>query len=257
MKSNKILSITIVLIMLVGLTNAQTYPNLNNKLVNDFAGLMTPDQVQNLTNILLAINNNSTVEIAVVTVKTTNGEDKVMFANHVGQQNGVGKKATDNGVVLLWSVNNVNGGAIATGRGIESVLNSAKVSRIGRASRPLFDKGDVYGGFVQIINDINAEVTKSGEYQGLPIVQLTDASSTLNSSTDIPPVFLILGIIVVVFILIVLMSAASDSDFGGDGGSFRGGGYIGGGFGGGFSSGGGGGGFSFGGGSFGGGGGGF
>jgi uncharacterized protein len=257
MKSNKIMSIALVLLLLTGLVTAQTYPDLNNKLVNDFAGLMTPDQVQSLTNTLLAINNNSTVEIAVVTVKTTNGEDRTSYANHIGQQNGVGKKSSDNGVVILWASDD-GGGAIATGRGIESILNDAKVVRIGKSAKPLLVEGKVYEGLSQMVNDINTEVTKSGEYQGLPTVQLTDASSTLNSNTDIPPIFLILGIIVVVFIVIVLMSAASDSDFGGGGGSFRGGGYIGGGFsGGGFSSGGGGGGFSFGGGSFGGGGGSF
>ena len=257
MKIAKYMSLAIILLLLAGFVAAREYPNLNNKLVNDFAGLMTEDQRQSLTNTLLQINNNSTVEIAVVTVQSTDGEDRLDFANHIGQNNGDGQKATDNGVVLLWSVENENGGAIAPGRGIESILNDAKVVRIGKAARPLFDQGKVYEGFVQMINDIKTEVDKSGEYQGLPTVELTGTSATLDSNTDIPPIVWLIIIIIAIFILLFLVSAISgDSDFGGGGGSFRGGGYIGGGFsGGGFSSGGGGGGFSFGGGSFGGGGG--
>lgn len=247
MKHLKYLSIAIIILLLIGQASAKDYPNLNNKLVNDFAGLMTPDQIQNLTDMLLQINSNTSVEMTVVTIASTDGEDKVMFANHMGEQNGVGKKATDNGVVLLWSVE--DGGAIATGRGIESVLNAAKVVRIGKASRPLFDQGKVYEGFAQIINDINSEVVKSGEYQG--IAEQPDINNMIGSD-DIG----IGGIIVIILVLIVIFVILSSvtGDFGGGGGSFRGGGYIGGGFSSGSSDGGG---FSFGGGSFGGGGGGF
>ena len=258
MKLNKILSIALVLLLLAGLVNAKTYPDLNNKLVNDFVGLMTPEQEQALTDKLMQINQNTSVEIAIVTVASTDGEDKSQFANRMGDQNGVGKKATDNGIVIIWSIDNLHGGGIATGRGIESILNSAKVTNIGKAAKPLFEEGKVYEGFDQMINDINTVVTKSGEYQPLPAIELTGINSSLDSNTEIPPIFVLIGIIVVIVFILILLSAISDSDFGGGGGSFRGGGYIGGGFsGGGFSSGSSGGGFSFGGGSFGGGGGSF
>lgn len=251
MKLNKILSIALVLLMLVGLVAAREYPNLNNKLVNDFAGLMTPEQEQALTDKLLQINQDSSVEIAVVTVQSTDGEDRLDFANHLGENNGVGKKATDNGVVLLWSVDNENGGAIAPGRGIESILNDAKVVRIGKAARPLFDQGKVYEGFVQMIDGVNTEVSKSGEYN--PLTAPIESLETPTEGSSLIGIIIVIGIIL--FILLFISVATSD-DFGGGGGSFRGGGYIGGGFSGGsFSSGGGGGGFSFGGGSFGGGGG--
>jgi uncharacterized protein len=254
MKFAKYMSIALVLLLLTGFVAAKEYPNLNNKLVNDFAGLMTTDQEQSLTSMLLDINNNSSVEIAVVTVQSTDGEDRLDFANHLGENNGVGKKATDNGVVLLWSVENENGGAIAPGRGIESILNDAKVVRIGKAARPLFDQNKVYEGFVQMINDVKSEVDKNGEYQSLGQPLLTGAiPNSDGTGSDIITIIVIIGILV---FIVLFLSAATSDDFGGGGGSFRGGGYIGGGFsGGGFSSGGGGGGFSFGGGSFGGGGG--
>jgi uncharacterized protein len=256
MKLNKILSIALVLLLLTGFVAAREYPNLNNKLVNDFAGLMTPEQEQSLTDKLLQINQASSVEIAVVTVQSTNGEDRLDFANHLGENNGVGKKATDNGVVLLWSVDNENGGAIAPGRGIESILNDAKVVRIGKGARPLFDQGKVYEGFVQMIDGVKSEVDKSGEYQGLPTAELIGSSATLEQNTELPPIVWLIILIIGAIIIIALLSSVTSDDFGGGGGSFRGGGYIGGGFSGGsFSSGGGGGGFSFGGGSFGGGGG--
>ena len=247
------MSLAIILLLLAGFVAAREYPNLNNKLVNDFAGLMTPEQEQSLTDKLMQINQDSSVEIAVVTVQSTDGEDRLDFANHIGENNGVGKKATDNGVVLLWSVENENGGAIAPGRGIESILNDAKVVRIGKTARPLFDQGKIYEGFDQMIDGVKAEVSKSGEYQGTP--EQPDIN-TLTVNSDLPPIVWAIIIIIGIFILLAVLSSVASDDFGGGGGSFRGGGYIGGGFsGGGFSSGGGSGGFSFGGGSFGGGGG--
>jgi len=253
MKLNKILSIALIALLLTGFVAAREYPNLNNKLVNDFAGLMTLEQEQTLTDKLIQINQNSSVEIAVVTVQSTDGEDRLDFANHIGENNGVGKKATDNGVVLLWSVENENGGAIAPGRGIESILNDAKVVRIGKAARPLFDQGKVYEGFDQMIDGVKAEISKSGEYQ--PLEGLPDVSTAVVSP-ELPPIVWLIILIIGAFIILALLSSATSDGFGGGGGSFRGGGYIGRGFSGGsFSSGGSGGGFSFGGGSFGGGGG--
>ena len=197
--------------------------------VNDFAGLLSPQDEARLTRICEDIERNSTVEVAVVTVKDTGGEGRVLYAAHVGEDNGVGKKATDNGVVVLWSLDNEKGGAISTGRGIDSILNAAKVGRIGRDSKPFFDSGNYSQGFEYILVNIKTEV-------GGGVVETT----TNSSGNDI---FWLILILVVIFVVFTLLSDGGGSG----GGSFRGTSGI-------FSGGGGGGGFSFGGGSFGGGG---
>jgi uncharacterized protein len=219
----------VMLILLSGIVSA--YPKLNGY-VNDFANLLSDSEEQQLTHTIEQIQANSTVEIAVVTVESTNGEDRTMFANKMGEQNGVGKKTTDNGVVILWSLDNEQGGAIATGRGIESILTDSEVGRIGRGSRQYFDDKKYYDGFNYILVEVDKQV--NAEYP----------TGVLNEDYSDWWIWLII-ILVIIFLLFFLIPLLS-----GGGGSWSGGSYV---SSGGFSSSSGGG-FSFGGGSFGGGG---
>jgi len=129
--------------------------------VNDFANLLTPDQEAQLNIQCDLIEKNTSYEIAIITVSNTEGQDRILYANKIGDENGVGKKGKDNGIVVLWSLDNEEGGAIATGRYSESILNDAKVARIGRAARPLFDEGNYYEAFSQIVTEINKEIVTS------------------------------------------------------------------------------------------------
>jgi len=97
--------------------------------------------------------------------------------------------------VILWSKENEKGGAIATGRGIESVLNDAKVARIGRASRDLFDSGNYFEGFRTIIFEIEKET--SGEYSTASNPE--EARGQLTGALLIAA--LILGIIVIIMLI--------------------------------------------------------
>jgi uncharacterized protein len=198
---NKIVLVYVSLMVLSVLVSSQQYPNLNNKFVNDFAGLMSSQQVSDLTSKLEFIEKNTTVEIAVLTIASTSGEDRTSFANHIGQQNGVGKKATDNGVVIIWSINNQRGGGIATGRGIESVLNDAKVVRIGKAARPLFDEGKVYEGFNQMIDGISGEISNSNEYTASNTQVMGDDNS--SKSSGLGTILILIVAVVVIFFLSV------------------------------------------------------
>ena len=225
-------------------TSAENIPELKGY-VNDFANVLSPAEEASLKLAIENIEKSTTVEIAVVTVQTTGGQSKAMFASKAGETNGVGKSATDNGVVILWSETNERGGFIATGRGIESTLTDSVVSRIGRASRSSFDNGDHYNGFIIIIEGIQNEI---------------NAEAYVGTSDQVitPEINLFTLLIIILAILVLFVVILPSISFGGDSGSgsFRSSSFIGtGGFSG-FSSGGssfGG----FGGGSFGGGGGGF
>jgi len=172
--------------------------------VNDFAHLLTPDEINNLNLQADAIEQKTTYEIAIVTVQNTNGEDRIQFANELGDENGVGKKGKANGIVVLWSIE--DGGAIATGRYSESILNDAKVGRIGRESRPYFDNGSYYQAFNFILTNINTEITA---YQN------SGTTSSSNSGTiDTSTLFLIIAIIVIAIIIwIFFLKPSYDSSY--------------------------------------------
>lgn len=103
------------------------------KLVNDFAGLFSPEEVQALESKLIAIDDSTSTQIAVVTVKDLGGYDPNMFAYEIGEKWGVGQKGKNNGVVILIKPKNGNEKgrvAIQAGYGLESVLTDALCKRI-------------------------------------------------------------------------------------------------------------------------------
>lgn len=238
------------LLILVASVQAQ-YPAVTQP-VSDFANILSPQEEAALTLMINEIQQNSTVEIAIVTVQNTSGDGRVNYAARVGEQSGVGKKGLDNGIVILYSLDNEKGGAIATGRGIGSILNDAKVARIGRDSKQYFDSGEYAKGFGFILEQIGQEVIKSGEYSGANCYfngQPTDCKVAVKYSA-------IVFALIIIVIVIIIFSSRRFGKFGPGVGGFYGGAMAGGlgrgGFGGGGFSGGGGG---FGGGGFGGGGG--
>ena len=167
--------------------------------VNDFAHLLSQDQIDALNIHADAIENNTSFEVAIVTVDSTNGEDRTIFANKIGDLNGVGKKGKSNGIVILWSVDNLPGGATAVGRGAESIFNDAKVGSIGRASRVYFDKGDVYGGFEYYLTQIDNEI----EAHAKDTQVLGNGTGLLgNNSSDDGTIIIILVVGFIFFVII-------------------------------------------------------
>jgi uncharacterized protein len=103
------------------------------RLVNDFAGILSSDQVSSLENKLVAFDDSTSTQIAVVIVKTLNGYDKNDFAQRLGQKWGVGQKGKKNGIVVLVKpkYRGEDGEvSIQTGYGLEGVLPDAICKRI-------------------------------------------------------------------------------------------------------------------------------
>lgn len=90
---------------LLGLTLAfaQEFPKPVG-FVNDFAGVIPDDTESQLETLLQQFEQDTTVEIAVVTVPSLNGDTIEGYAVRLFQQWGIGKKGVDNGVLLLVTV---------------------------------------------------------------------------------------------------------------------------------------------------------
>jgi uncharacterized protein len=131
------------------------------RLVNDFAGILTPQQVKSLEYKLRYFNDTTSNQIVVVTVKSLNGMDPAMFATELGEQWKVGQKKFDNGVVILIKpkYRNSRGQAfIAVGYGLEPVIPDATAKKIVEYEMiPRFKRGDYYGG-IQKATDIIMEL---------------------------------------------------------------------------------------------------
>ena len=147
---------------------AQNIPSRPNppKLVNDFANVLTSEQVTTLENYLDQFALNTSTQVAVVTVKSLDGTDAADYAFKLGEKWGIGQKGKNNGILILIKpkYGNDKGHAfIATGYGLEGAVPDAYANQIvDHEMIPHFKQGDYYGGIASAVKTIT-ELTK-GEY---------------------------------------------------------------------------------------------
>lgn len=120
------------------------------RLVNDFAGILSAEQVQALEDKLVAFNDSFSTQIVVVTVKSLEGYDKNQFAQMLGQKWGVGQQGKNNGAVVLVKPKypqDPGQTCIQTGYGLEGAIPDALAKRIVENEMiPAFKQGDYYQG---------------------------------------------------------------------------------------------------------------
>jgi uncharacterized protein len=113
-------------IFVTGLFAQQIPPKPNPpRLVNDLVGLLTQDQRDSLERKLVAYDDSSSNQIAIVIVPTLNDYDPVDYAVKLGREWGVGGSQFNNGVIILISTGadrTQRKAFIATGYGLEGAI---------------------------------------------------------------------------------------------------------------------------------------
>jgi uncharacterized protein len=214
--------------------------------VNDFAGVLDPRAVQELTQLCWEVDQKAKAQIAVVTIHSLEGDAVQDFANHLFQRWGVGYKGTDRGVMVLLAVGDHKYWT-EVGYGLEPILPDGKVGGFGRNMVPLLRQGNYNGAVLQMVSQI-AEVI--AQDRGISLESLAQAQTTaFHSGTGkgqeirLTPGQLIIPLIVLVVLAPILFLFFSPwllfaFLFGGMGrggsGGWGGGGFGGGGGGGGF-----------------------
>ena len=170
------------------------------RLVNDFSGVLSASEVQSLENKLVAFNDTTSNQIAVVIVSDLQGYDRSEFAYKVAQDWGVGQGDFNNGLlVLVKTKTEASAGQIfiATGYGLEGAIpDLACADIIDREILPRFRENDYYGGL-----DAGTNVLMSlaaGEY--------TYQNYAEGSSSGAFP-----GVIIFIIILLFIILASSGS----------------------------------------------
>ncbi len=99
------------------------------RLVNDFTNTLTPDQVATLERRLVAFDDSTSNQVAVVIIDDLGNYDVADYNLELARKWGVGGAEFDNGVVLLIAKKNrkLN---IATGYGVEGALPDVTASHI-------------------------------------------------------------------------------------------------------------------------------
>lgn len=240
---------------------AQNLPEVSRTIVTDYTNTLSANERAALEQKLVAFNDTTSTQIAVVLVNSTDGYDVADYAVRLAQKWGVGQAKYNNGVMLLAAIGD-RAVTIQTGYGVEGALPDAIAYRIIENDiKPSFRSGNYYEGLDNATNSI-ISYTK-GEYKAERKQRVKDGKGGISGIA-------VIIIIVVIFALISkggggnnkggrMINGKGSNDLfwwmllngmgGGGGGSSRGGG-----FGGGFGGGSGGGFGGFGGGGFGGGG---
>ncbi len=188
-------------------------PEPTNFLVNDYAGMLTRDQVVRLGEKLRNYVGETSTQIVVVTVESLEGEDPFDYSVRLGRAWGIGGGENDNGV-LVFVAEQERQIRIQTGYGAEGFLPDAIANRIiEEIMVPAFRSGNFYKG----IDDATGAIMAygRGEYEG------TGLPSNRRDG-GIPNFVIILLIIIAIVVITSLFSRGDDGD---DGGYWRGGRY--------------------------------
>ncbi len=116
------------------------------RLVNDFANMLSPIESDKLERELVAYNDSTSTQIAVVTIPSLEGYSLDEYAQELGVKWGIGQKGVDNGVLILV-VQKERKVRIATGAGIGVKLTAGRISNIIEYDiKPAFKQNRFYDG---------------------------------------------------------------------------------------------------------------
>lgn len=116
--------------------------------INDFANLITAEDQQKLNALAVGLEQKTTAEIAIVTLKTTKPYDIQDYSVRLWDKWKIGKAGKDNGILLLVAVEDKKVW-ITTGYGLEGAIPDAEASKIYRnIIVPYFKKGEFSKGIL-------------------------------------------------------------------------------------------------------------
>lgn len=242
MKMTKPSVILILLILLSALpvVTAVDYPQLTG-FVTDDADMIDPVYEAKITELAKNIEGATTVEIAVVTVESLEGESKEMYAVKLFEQADIGKKDKDNGLLILVAKQEREY-RFEVGYGLEGVITDSMKVNIGdRIIVPNFRSGEYGKGIYESMLVI--EGLLEGDEEIISEYSMSNQGSTGTSSGWIGTLIFFIFIIAILILMSVGQRGRGRGymyygGVGGFGGGMSGGGGFGG-FGGGMSGGGG------------------
>ena len=132
--------------------------------VTDLTGTLDATQKQTLEDQLIALEKSKGSQLGVLMVPTTNPEDIAAFGIRVGDAWKLGRKGTDDGVILIVAKDDHHV-RIEVGTGLEGAIPDAAANRVIREYiAPRFRANDYFGG----IQDATGALTKLINDEPLP-----------------------------------------------------------------------------------------
>jgi uncharacterized protein len=137
---------------------ALDFPPLTGRVVDE-AGILAPDVKTRLEASLKALEDKSSDQLVVVTLKSLRGDDIADYGYQLGRAWGIGQKSLNNGALLIVAPNERKV-RIEVGYGLEPILTDALTSVvIQSAILPKFKQGDMAGGIEAGVAALTSSLT--------------------------------------------------------------------------------------------------
>jgi uncharacterized protein len=183
--------------------HAEQWQKLNVQgYVNDFAGVLDPATVAGLTRLCTEVDQKARAQIAVVTIKSLEGDAVEDFANHLFRKWGVGYKGTDRGVMLLLAVGDHKYWT-EVGYGLEPILPDGKVGGFGRNMVPLLRQGNYNRAVWQMVSQL-AEVIAQDSHVSLGSLGQSQTAALPAREGEGQELHLTLGQIIVLLMILIV-----------------------------------------------------
>ncbi len=158
--------LVVLLFISIGIqVHAQNIPARPNppRLVNDFANVLTDNQIESLERKLVSYDDSTSTQIVIVTIPSTGDYDVQEYALKILRDWGVGNKKTNNGIVILAAINDRKV-RIEVGYGMEGVIPDITAQQIiDNEIKPNFGVNNFYRGFDEAVDAVIRAA--AGEYK--------------------------------------------------------------------------------------------
>ena len=162
---------------------------LNNPVIDE-AKILSASDKQAIETKLRSLNDRGLAQAAVVIVPTTNGEDIFDYSMKIADRWKLGKKDTDQGLLMVVAVNDRKM-YILTGYGLEGAIPDAVAKRIINDDiTPRFKQGDYAGGIIAGINRIEERLTTDPAILKQADANRVNTNAQSNQDGGIPLIFL-------------------------------------------------------------------
>ena len=162
---------------------------LNNPVIDE-AKILSASDKQAIETKLRSLNDRGLAQAAVVIVPTTNGEDIFDYSMKIADRWKLGKKDTDQGLLMVVAVNDRKM-YILTGYGLEGAIPDAVAKRIINDDiTPRFKQGDYAGGIIAGINCIEERLTADPAILKQADANRVNTNAQSNQDGGIPLIFL-------------------------------------------------------------------
>lgn len=174
--------------------------------VQDYAQVLSAEDKRKLLNIGQELDNKTTAQLAVVTVKTLDGQPIEDYALSILREWGIGSKEKNNGALIVVAVQDRRS-RIEVGYGLEGLLTDGLTGRIqDQAMIPYFRKGNYAAGIVNGYAVTASLIAKDAGVQLTSInsEQIAVPAKTTNSTDQEYPFWLKLLIGAGIVLLLII-----------------------------------------------------